>query len=220
MAFTDKLEEIQEQIQSIDWTNIRADNIGSWPLPVKTLAWLAAFSAIMAAGYFVLIEDLQNRLTKELSQEKSLKQDFQRKAGDAANLEVYRQQMEEMSQSFEAMISQLPSDTEVPGLLEDITSKGVSSGLEFKTIDLESEQKKEYYVQLPISIEAEGTYHDMGAFVGGVAGLPRIVTLSDFSIKPVGSQYDNSKLQFEVLAHTYRYNDKGANKNKSSRKKR
>ena len=207
MAFADKIEELQSQFQSIDWGEIRGDNFGSWPYPVKAMACIVTLVAIIIAGYFLLIEDLEIQKERVVREEAQLKSDYKNKAYDAANLEVYRQQMKEMSESFEAMVSQLPSDTEVPGLLEDITSKGVSAGLTFESIQLESEQRKEYYIQLPISIEAEGSYHDMGAFASGVASLPRIVTLSDFSIEPTKESSGSTRLKFSVKAHTYRYND-------------
>ena len=90
----------------------------------------------------------------------------------------------------------------------------------FESIDLKPEQRKEFYIQLPIAIKAEGTYHDMGAFVDGVASLPRIVTLTDFKIEPLNSEKrDSSKLKLEILAYTYRYNDKADTKKKSSLKK-
>lgn len=214
MSVQEKIQDIQDQLQSIDWSNIRPDNVGSWPLVVKVMAWVGLLLAIIAGGYYVIIAGLQEQEAQIVAEEVRLKADFKRKAIDASNLEAYRQQMEEMSESFEAMISQLPSETEVPGLLEDITAKGVASGLEFDSIALQKEQKKDYYIQLPISIKAQGTYHDMGSFVGGVASLPRIVTLSNFSIKVSGgsAQRDNSKLLFNVLAHTYRYNDSASKK--------
>ncbi len=104
------------------------------------------------------------------------------------------------------MVSQLPSDTEVPGLLEDVTNKGVESGLEIKSIKLQPEQQKEFYVELPINIEVTGSYHDFGTFVSGIAGLPRIVTLHDFKI---GSDPKTpGVLTMSISAKTYRY--KGA----------
>ena len=103
------------------------------------------------------------------------------------------------------MISQLPSDTEVPGLLEDITNKGLLNGLEISTIDLQPEVSREFYVELPIAIVASGSYHDLGAFVSGMAGLPRIVTLHDFSISGTGT--NSAALSMNITAKTYRYKD-------------
>ena len=110
-----------------------------------------------------------------------------------------------MEETFGALVRQLPSDTEVPGLLEDITNRGIASGLEFTSIDLQPEQAAEFYVELPIKMVVEGTYHDLGAFVSGIAGLPRIVTLHDFDIVP-GDESDGS-LTLSITAKTYRYKD-------------
>jgi type IV pilus assembly protein PilO len=138
-------------------------------------------------------------------QESTLKQEFEKKAFQVANLDAYRRQMVEMEESFGALISQLPSDTEVPGLLEDITNKGLLNGLSISSIDLQPEISREFYVELPIAIVASGSYHDLGAFVSGMAGLPRIVTLHDFTIRASG---DNAPaLSMNITAKTYRYKD-------------
>ena len=113
-----------------------------------------------------------------------------------------------MFAQFGALVSQLPSDTEVPGLLEDITNKGLLNGLEIQTIDLLPEMAKEFYIELPISIVAKGSYHDLGAFISGMAGLPRIVTLHDFSI--TGSASGSGPLSLSLIAKTYRYKDEEA----------
>ena len=137
--------------------------------------------------------------------EVALKKDFEKKAFQAANLDAYRQQMVEMEESFGALVSQLPSDTEVPGLLEDITNKGLLNGLDIASIDLQKEQAREFYVELPIAIAASGSYHDLGAFISGMAGLPRIVTLHDFQIS--SNKDDANDLNMSIIAKTYRYKD-------------
>ena len=162
-------------------------------------------AGLLAAGYYYHIEDLQLQLAKVEAEEVRLKKDFEKKAFEAANLDAYRQQMVEMEESFGALVSQLPSDTEVPGLLEDITNKGLLNGLDISVIDLKSEQAKEFYVELPIAISAAGSYHDLGAFISGMAALPRIVTLHDFNITG-----DAQNLKMSITAKTYRYKDEEA----------
>ena len=115
--------------------------------------------------------------------------------------------MAEMEESFGALVSQLPSDTEVPGLLEDITNKGLLNGLAISSIVLQKEQAKEFYVELPIAIVASGSYHDLGAFISGMAGLPRIVTLHDFQL--VANKENPNNLDMKILAKTYRYKEEG-----------
>jgi type IV pilus assembly protein PilO len=201
MAFEDMTRSLREfDINSLDF-----DNVGSWPVPIKLFIWVVLLLGVLAGGYYYHIQDLQLQLAQVEAKEVELKKDFEKKAFQAANLEAYRQQMVEMEESFGALVSQLPSDTEVPGLLEDITNKGLLNGLEISSIDLQKESAREFYVELPIAINASGSYHDLGAFISGMAGLPRIVTLHDFTINAQGK--DANHLSMNIIAKTYRYKD-------------
>ncbi|MGB0956992.1 MAG: type 4a pilus biogenesis protein PilO [Litorivicinus sp.] len=176
---------------------------GSWPLLVKLIFWTLMAAAVVAAGWWFHIKGLQSTVSRVQAEETSLRQAFEAKAFQVANLPALRQQMTDMEAQFGALLRQLPSDTEVPGLLEDITSTGTGAGLEFDSINLLPEVQREYYIELPIQIAVRGSYHELGSFVSGVAGLPRIVTLHDFSINPAQSD----QLDMSILARTYRYRD-------------
>jgi len=180
------------------------ENIGAWPLAVKALAWIAAALLSGFLIYHFLLSESLIVLAKEQKKEAELIVTYESKAFKAANLDALKKQMAEMEVSFGALLRQLPSDTEVPGLLEDISHTGLSAGLEFNSINLGSETVKEFYVELPIEIQVKGGYHSLGAFVSGVSALPRIVTLHDFEIKSGGSPND---LGMRITAKTYRYND-------------
>lgn len=224
MAFEDKLQSWRESLENFDINDLDFDNIGSWPFAAKFSAWLFAFAGAGFIGYQFDIKDLQSQQAVIEKKERDLKEEYKVKAFQAANLDAYRQQMVEMEASFGALVGQLPSDTEVPGLLEDITNKGVNSGLDFKSIELQPEKSEEFYVELPISISASGSYHDLGAFVSGVAGLPRIVTLHNFTIRP-DKEGAGGNLSLDITAKTYRYKsgeESAANtgKKKSRRKKK
>lgn len=199
------VEDILKNLQEFDINDLDLDNIGSWPLAVKIIAWTVALVAVLVLGYMYHIEGLQKNLEAEAAKEVKLRQDFEQKAFQVANLDAYRKQMEEMVESFGALVSQLPSDTEVPGLLEDITNKGSLNGLEFDSISLQDEVAQEFYVELPIDIKANGSYHDLGAFISGMAGLPRIVTLHDFHITQ--QEPGSSMLRLAITAKTYRYKE-------------
>ena len=161
-------------------------------------------AVVIFLGYYLHLNDMLDERERVAKKEIELKQEYESKAFKAANLEVFRKQMEDMEKSFGALVKQLPSDTEVPGLLEDITHTGLGSGLEIDSIKLQPEQNSEFYVELPIEIQVRGGYHDLGSFVSGVASLPRIVTLHDFAIKPTES---GGLLAMTITAKTYRYNE-------------
>lgn len=199
MAFRDYMQELKD----FDVNDLDFENVGVWPGPVKVIIWVFALVVVMVLGYFYDIADLRLQLDMEKAKEVELRKEFEDKAEKAANLDAYRKQMVEMEESFGALVSQLPSDTEVPGLLEDITTKGVEAGLEIESITLGAETSREFYIELPIEISVTGGYHDLGAFVSGIAGLPRIVTLHNFSIDTA----QNSTLKMKITAKTYRYKD-------------
>jgi len=200
--------ELIDELNSLDF-----ENVGGWPLPVKIGAAILVFGAILFLGYFLSIKDLNSRHAQLEREETSLLDSYEQKAFQAHNLDQYRQQLAEMEARFETLKSQLPRDTEVPGLLEDITHTGLGSGLEFETIALKDEVKKEFYAELPIDIQVVGDYHGFGSFVSGVAALPRIVTLHDFKITPVKDESSASGglLDMAITAKTYRYAEGGDN---------
>jgi len=185
--------------------NLDPENVGSWPLPIRIIIFVLVFVAVLFAGYHFQISKQLVELDKFKSEEIALKKDFETKSFKAANLVAYRKQMEEMEISFGALLRQLPGDTEVPGLLEDISHTGLGSGLEFKSISLGTEKKAEFYSELPINIQLVGGYHSFANFVSGVAALPRIVTLHDFKISK--SKGGDGELSVSVVAKTYRYNE-------------
>ncbi|EJM18740.1 Tfp pilus assembly protein PilO [Pseudomonas sp. GM18] len=206
-----RLSEWLEGLRQIDINDLDTNNMGSWPRAIKVLASVLLMVLVLALGYSFLISDLQNHLELKREEESTLKEQFTTKAHMAANLELYTQQMKEMENSFGMLLRQLPSDTEVPGLLEDITRTGLGSGLEFEEIKLLPEVTQQFYIELPIQITVTGAYHDLATFVSGVAGLPRIVTLHDFDLVPANPE-GGPKLRMSILAKTYRYNDKGLQK--------
>lgn len=200
-----------ENLRKVDLSDLDVNNIGSWPPVIKGVVFVLCFVIVLALGYNFHLKDLQANLERVQGEEQTLKQQFSSKAFQAANLEAYKEQMKEMEVSFGALLRQLPSDTEVPGLLEDVTRTGLGSGLEFEEIKLLPEVTQQFYIELPIQISVVGSYHDLATFVSGVASLPRIVTLHDFELKPVGTE-SSSVIRMSVMAKTYRYNDKGLDK--------
>ena len=205
MSFAETLNQWRESASSIELDQIDWEEPGSWPGLVKAFMLLLAFIVVLGLGYQFLAKAQIQKLEAVEKEEAALREDFSAKAFEAANLDALREQMREMQQVFDALVNQLPSDTQVPGLLEDISAIGVSNGLEFNSVELQAEVTQEFYVELPIDILVSGTYHDLGAFVSGIAGLPRIVTLHDFEINPIDDR--PGLMEMRILAKTYRYKD-------------
>ena len=182
---------------------------GRWPFAVRAGTVGVAFLLLtILASYFFVWTDLNPQLQGLQDQEQALRDEFRNKHAKATNLEVYKQQLGDIEKSFGAMLRQLPSKTEVDNLLVDISQTGLAAALDQKLFQPQTEARKDFYAERPIKIRFAGSYHQFGAFVSGIAALPRIVTLHDLKIEPVnktGGGFD--QLQMDLTAKTYRYLD-------------
>jgi type IV pilus assembly protein PilO len=190
-----------------DLNELDLSNIGIWPTPVKAVVVVLVAIIVIAAGYYFIIEDQLISFDAVQHKELDLRKEFETKQAKASNLDAYRQQLEEMKQSFGTMLRQLPDKTEVAELLVDVSQTGLASGLEFELFKPEEEVPKEFYAELPIQVIVNGRYHEFGNFISGLAALPRIVTIHDIKIKRGDSKEGNSDLVLEATAKTYRYLD-------------
>lgn len=202
----------------IDLNNLDFSNVGSWPTAVKAVLIVIVAVAVLALGYFLDIQAQQDNLERITKEEQNIKEDFELKQLKASNLDAYKAQMVEMEDSFGAMIRQLPSKTEVEDLLVDISQTGLASGIEFQLFKPLAEKHIEFYAELPITLKMTGTYHQFGAFVSGIAALPRIVTLENISI--VGGKGKKKALTMYVTAKTYRYLDESEVSGKRKKRKK
>lgn len=197
-----------KELQSFDWHNLSdIESLGVWPGVVKMLIAVALLLLCLAAGFWFDIRGVQAQFSRWQVEEATLRVEFEQKASQAASFDEYKAQTVAMEEAFADLLRQLPSQTEVPDLVDDVTETGLGSSLSFSRIELDAEIAREFYVEQAIQIDVLGNYHDFGTFVSGVAALPRIVTLHDFSIVPVNNR---SALQMTITAKTYRYRTEGA----------
>jgi type IV pilus assembly protein PilO len=183
--------------------NLDMSDMGSWPIAGKVIVVAVLTILIATLSFFLLVDDKITQLEMSEAKEQELRQVYRVKYASAVNLELYKKQMIEMEQTFSYLLKQLPATHETPGLLDDITYAGTSTGLTFVKINWLPEIEKDFYTELPIKIDVVGDYHQFGNFVSEVAKLPRIVSLHDFSV----TTDKDERLVFNVVAKTYRYKE-------------
>ena len=192
-----------DQVRELD-----PNDPGRWPMPFRFGAiGLIFVLGVVLLGYFLAWKPKKPELDAARAQEQQLLATLEAKARKAANLDAYKAQLAEMEQSFGAMLRKLPNKTEVPNLLTDISQQGTASGLDQKLFQPNAQNIKDFYAELPIKMRLTGSFHSIGAFVSGIAALPRIVTLHDVEITQVGKTAGSDQLQLDVTAKTYRYLD-------------
>ena len=197
------IDKLTDAFKGFDPNNLDFSIAGTWPIGVKIVSYLLLFCMAMFLGVHFYISDKEQLLASKIRTEEQLKTTYAGVSNRVANLAGLRKQMADVEEQFEEIKRQLPTEKEVPGLLEDITNIAIASGLSIKSIALQSERKEQYYIELPIQISASGTYHQVGNFISGIAAIKRIVTLHDFSLTPTL----NGQLSISITAKTYRNDD-------------
>lgn len=190
--------------------NLDLENLGQWPDAPKLVLIIFLACMVMFLGYVGLVSGKIEQLERVKAEEVTLKQSYRTKYHVAANLELFRAQMKEAEEVFATQLRSLPNSHETPGLLDDITFIGTTSGLEFVKLEWQPEISKEIYIELPIDIEVNGSYHSFGSFVSKIAGLPRIVTLHNFKIDILEADEATDTLNLKLEAKTYRYQEQEA----------
>lgn len=197
------------KLQKIDLNTLEPNEIGSWPLQMRVIA-LAIIGIVTIAGhFFLLVNNQATELETQRSKQLSLRNEFSDKYYKAANIEAYKTQMEEMKNTLKELLRQLPTEEKVPSLMEDLSLQANAAGLEFNLIKPGKAVAKDFYTELPVKMTIIGSYHGFGRFIGGIAKLPRIVTLHDFSIKANATKgveehkTQGQNLIMEIDAKTY-----------------
>jgi type IV pilus assembly protein PilO len=192
--------------KSTDMKNLDLNNPGSWPMPAKIAAGVVLGLVIIGLVYYFVIRDKRTELEGLERQEITLKEEFEDKQGRAANLEPLKQQLQQMELMLQQMLRQLPSKNEMPDLIVDVSQTALASGITNELFKPGVETKKQFYAEKPIALRMVGTYHQFGAFVSGVASLPRVVimTMHDIQLKPRGG---GLSLELMGTVKTYRYLD-------------
>jgi type IV pilus assembly protein PilO len=203
-----------------DFRNLDFRNAGGWPQSVKMVFCVLLFGLLMLAGWWFVIYDQQDDLEKRQAQEEQLKKEFHDKQGKVANLAALKQQLDDMRDILRQLLRQLPSKTEMPALLVDISQTALSAGLETQLFQPGAESVKEgFYAEKPIALRMLGTYHQFGTFISGVAALPRVVilTMHNVSLTPVAGPNGTStgQLVLEGTVKTYRYVEEDESENKA-----
>ena len=212
-----------------DLQNLDRNNVGGWPQSVKIFFTALLCAVVLLVGWYFVVSNKQDDLATLVNKENGLKQDFAAKQAKSVNFEALQHQLDEMQDMLRQLLRQLPSKTEMPELLIDISQTAQAAGLETDVFQPGPETPKDFYAEKPITLRLTGTYHQFGTFISGVASLPRVVILTfhDVSLTPKSpikaGATGSGQLVLQGTVKTYRYLDDeesaAANSHKAGAKK-
>lgn len=189
------------------------NNTGSWPREYRIGFCVLLALLVIGLAWWLFVRDKRDELDSLVRQETTLREDYEAKRGAALNLEPLKLQLAQMEQQLQQMLRQLPSKTEMPDLIVDISQTALATGLNSELFKPGDETPQEFYAEKPIALRMVGTYHQFGAFVSGVASLPRVVilTMHDIALRPkdekAGITANSQALELAGTVKTYRYLD-------------
>lgn len=186
---------------SVNLRELDINEIPFWPAPFRIGVLVLLIIICLGLAYHFLLSDEWSTYKREQAKEQQLKDDYELKYQTAVNLPVYREQLTKLNKDLEVLLDMLPSDDETARLLDDVTLVGTRSGLEFDRIEWLQAQPREFYTALPIRIDLNGQYHQIGDFIGQIAGLHRIINVKDFTLQAADLGPD---LSLNITAETYR----------------
>lgn len=194
----------------LNFDDIDIYNIGSWPQVLKIAVIIGSSVLVAGVFYWFFLSSQMEQLDSLIAEEQKQKQFYVTRAKLLGNIYEYKAQLKVINERLLDLVKLLPSENEVPNLVEQVTQAGRESGLKFKEIKMLPEKKLKYYVELPIEIKSNGTYHQIGEFLSKVSSLPRIITFHDFkleisAINPNEPKHSPDGLELNILAKTYRY---------------
>jgi len=198
-----------------DWKNIDLNDPASWPNSFRVFGAIVIALGIIFATYHFKVKEQALTLSNLERKEKDLKKEFKDKKALAINLNAYKKQMKEAEDMFSVLKEQLPSATEIPDLLTDVTQLGLSRGLVFKEFKPRNDVGKGFYSEKPVKITVSGSYHELAKFISDIAALPRIVNVGNFDIKSKSNSkkknnitgVTESELVMNAIINTYYYKE-------------
>lgn len=200
-----KLSKLIKELQGLD-----VENYGNWSKPIQVTSWVVVGVAAAVIGFFATSNSLISLTETEIENRAVLVSEYETKYGKYDAATKYKDQLVEIENRFNEQLQQLPKETEIPGLVDDLNRAGEQAGLKFETLQLGSEVSKEFFIEQPIEIEATGDYHSFGQFVSLVSALPRIVTIQSFNASVADDKARVPEVTYSIKASTYRYLDKQA----------
>lgn len=170
----------------------------------RAMVFIATFIILGGAFYFLKYKpDTQHiaGLKANIKQQENRVVELKRAA---AQVEVLQKEVAESEKELAQLLTMLPDQKEIPGLLDSVSQLGAQVGLENILFQPQPEQLQEFYAVIPIRLDLLGRFHELGTFFDKISKLDRILKVENLSL----ARRDDSSLQVGCTIVTYRFLEK------------
>jgi type IV pilus assembly protein PilO len=166
---------------------------------------ILAGTLILLAGLFVWFVYLpkSEQIEKFRQENKRLEVRLNQAKVRARAISKFEAEYAEVESQFAEALNLLPNTKEIPALLKTITQLGTDSQLEFVLFSPQRERPKDFYMEIPVSIQVSGSYHNVAVFFDRVGQMDRIINILNVDMKPEKERSTNLTTRFDAV--TYRF---------------
>ncbi|HEU5197186.1 MAG TPA: type 4a pilus biogenesis protein PilO [Methylomirabilota bacterium] len=179
-------------------------NFADGPKLPKIVLGLLGLVALLAGGYFLLLSPVQVRVDALVVKQKQAQDEVNKVRAQVAEIERFKREIAELEKRLALLKDRLPSDKETPTLYRAVSSAAEQSGLGVSLFQPKAAVPKDVVSEIPITISAQGSYHQLAKFFERVAGLPRVVNVNDFKMTGLGKSKDSMKADLTLATYMYR----------------
>lgn len=166
-------------------TEALVEKVEKIKMPIRLLILFGTIIVFLGLfAYFVYIPKT-NEIKKTTEEINGLKQRLTQAKIKSKDLKKFQAQKAQVDVEFKEALKILPNTKEIPNLLRKVTELGNESNLDFRIFRPKREVPREFYIEIPVSIEVRGGYHDVAVFFDKVGHMERIMNIKNVTIKPI-----------------------------------
>jgi type IV pilus assembly protein PilO len=179
-------------------------NFVDGPKLPKVVLGVFGLVALAVASYFFLITPIQERIAALVLRKTQVTTEVTQARAQVAEIERFRRDLAELEKKLVLLQDRLPSEKETPTLYRALSSAAQQAGLGVSLFQPREARAKDVVNEIPITLAAEGSYHQVAKFFERVAALPRVVTVNDFKMSGLGKARNSMKVDLTLATYMYK----------------
>jgi type IV pilus assembly protein PilO len=177
---------------------------------LSKLPWywqIGAFVLVCSGAVFgfwnFYVSEMQSDIDLRQARLNALRKDIAKGVATARQLPEFQSQVDELERRLDSLRAVLPEEKDVADILRRIQALATQSNLEIQRFTPQAAVQQNMYAEVPFKLQAEGTYHNLGFFFDRISKFPRIINISEISIRPRSPQEPNATIVAECKATTF-----------------
>jgi type IV pilus assembly protein PilO len=179
-------------------------NFVDGPKLPKVVLGVFGLVALVVASYFFLLAPIQERIAALVQRKTQLTGEVTQAQAQVAEIDRFKRELAELEKRLVLLQDRLPSEKETPSLYRALSSAAEQAGLGVSLFQPREARAKDVVNEIPITLAAEGSYHQVAKFFQSVAALPRVVTVNDFKMSGLGKARNSMRVDLTLATYMYK----------------